>query len=176
MANTEDKTPAKKKGGARPGAGRKPLIGAKTTTVILTEDLLIQLKRLGGSSWIRSQIAATIKPSFMKAAEEITKLLPYPAEDISVEKAPDNSMDQAGIFKGTVLFLKKKTRAKVGDIVLLEYEGKKTLRRFRAAEREFRLVAESSDTGLTDFVLPQEAELAHLGIVTYILSKPQTMR
>ena len=56
MTDTENKTPAKKKGGARPGAGRKPLIGAKTTTVILTEDLLIQLKRLGGSSWIRSQL------------------------------------------------------------------------------------------------------------------------
>ena len=46
MTDSENKAPLKKKGGARPGAGRKPLIGAKTTTVILTEDLLIQLKRL----------------------------------------------------------------------------------------------------------------------------------
>ena len=44
MTDSENKAPLKKKGGARPGAGRKPLIGAKTTTVILTEDLLIQLK------------------------------------------------------------------------------------------------------------------------------------
>ena len=172
MTNSQDLPKAKKKGGARPGAGRKPLVGAKTTTVILTEDLLIQLKRLGGSSWIRSQIAATIKPSPKETAEEVIKALPYPAEDISVEKAPDNSMDQAGIYEGTVLFIRKKARAKAGDIVLPEYEGKKTLRRLTAAEREFRLVAESSGSGLTDFILPQGAELAHLGIVTYILSKP----
>ena len=71
MTDSENKAPLKKKGGARPGAGRKPLIGAKTTTVILTEDLLIQLKRLGGSSWIRSQIAATTKPSPTKVADEL---------------------------------------------------------------------------------------------------------
>ena len=47
MTDSKIKRAQKKKGGARPGAGRKPLIGAKTTTVILTEDLLIQLKRLG---------------------------------------------------------------------------------------------------------------------------------
>lgn len=92
MTDSENKAPLKKKGGARPGAGRKPLIGAKTTTVILTEDLLIQLKRLGGSSWIRSQIAATTKPSPTKVADELFNSLPIPAEEISVEKAPDNSM------------------------------------------------------------------------------------
>ncbi len=99
MTDTENKTPAKKKGGARPGAGRKPLIGAKTTTVILTEDLLIQLKRLGGSSWIRSQIAATTKPSPTKIADDVFNSLPIPAEEISVEKAPDNSMDQKNTSK-----------------------------------------------------------------------------
>ena len=78
MTDSENKAPLKKKGGARPGAGRKPLIGAKTTTVILTEDLLIQLKRLGGSSWIRSQIAATTKPSPTKVADELFNSLPIP--------------------------------------------------------------------------------------------------
>ena len=101
MTDSENKAPLKKKGGARPGAGRKPLIGAKTTTVILTEDLLIQLKRLGGSSWIRSQIAATTKPSPTKVADELFNSLPIPAEEISVEKAPDNSMDRAGIHEGS---------------------------------------------------------------------------
>lgn len=125
MTDSENKAPLKKKGGARPGAGRKPLIGAKTTTVILTEDLLIQLKRLGGSSWIRSQIAATTKPSPTKVADELFNSLPIPAEEISVEKAPDNSMDRAGIHEGTVLFLRKKAKAQVGNIVLLEYCRKK---------------------------------------------------
>ena len=172
MTDSENKAPLKKKGGARPGAGRKPLIGAKTTTVILTEDLLIQLKRLGGSSWIRSQIAATTKPSPTKA-DELFNSLPIPAEEISVEKAPDNSMDRAGIHEGTVLFLRKKAKAQVGNIVLLEYAGKKTLRRFTASERGFRLVPESSDSGLTDFILPRGAELAHSGIVVYVLSEPK---
>ena len=172
MTDSENKAPLKKKGGARPGAGRKPLIGAKTTTVILTEDLLIQLKRLGGSSWIRSQIAAT-KPSPTKVADELFNSLPIPAEEISVEKAPDNSMDRAGIHEGTVLFLRKKAKAQVGNIVLLEYAGKKTLRRFTASERGFRLVPESSDSGLTDFILPRGAELAHSGIVVYVLSEPK---
>ena len=167
MTDTENKTPAKKKGGARPGAGRKPLIGAKTTTVILTEDLLIQLKRLGGSSWIRSQIAATTKPSPTKIADDVFNSLPIPAEEISVEK------DRAGIHEGTVLFLRKKAKAQVGNIVLLEYAGKKTLRRFTASERGFRLVPESSDSGLTDFILPRGAELAHSGIVVYVLSEPK---
>ena len=172
MTDSENKAPLKKKGGARPGAGRKPLIGAKTTTVILTEDLLIQLKRLGGSSWIRSQIATT-KPSPTKVADELFNSLPIPAEEISVEKAPDNSMDRAGIHEGTVLFLRKKAKAQVGNIVLLEYAGKKTLRRFTASERGFRLVPESSDSGLTDFILPRGAELAHSGIVVYVLSEPK---
>ena len=169
MTDSENKAPLKKKGGARPGAGRKPLIGAKTTTVILTEDLLIQLKRLGGSSWIRSQIAATTKPSPTKVADELFNSLPIPAEEISVEKAPDNSMDRAGIHEGTVLFLRKKAKAQVGN----EYAGKKTLRRFTASERGFRLVPESSDSGLTDFILPRGAELAHSGIVVYVLSEPK---
>ena len=173
MTDSENKGPLKKKGGPRPGAGRKPLIGAKTTTVILTEDLLIQLKRLGGSSWIRSQIAATTKPSPTKVADELFNSLPIPAEEISVEKAPDNSMDRAGIHEGTVLFLRKKAKAQVGNIVLLEYAGKKTLRRFTASERGFRLVPESSDSGLTDFILPRGAELAHSGIVVYVLSEPK---
>ena len=42
-----------------------------------------------------------------------------------MEKAPDNSMDRAGIHEGTVLFLRKKAKAQVGNIVLLEYAGKK---------------------------------------------------
>ena len=173
MTDSKIKRAQKKKGGARPGAGRKPLIGAKTTTVILTEDLLIQLKRLGGSSWIRSQIAATTKPSPTKVADELFNSLPIPAEEISVEKAPDNSMDRAGIHEGTVLFLRKKAKAQVGNIVLLEYAGKKTLRRLTASERGFRLVPESSDSGLTDFILPRGAELAHSGIVVYVLSEPK---
>ena len=74
-----------------------------------------------------------------------------------MEKAPDNSMDRAGIHEGTVLFLRKKAKAQVGNIVLLEYAGKKTLRRFTASERGFRLVPESSDSGLTDFILPRGA-------------------
>mgnify|MGYP000139507826 FL=1 len=173
MTDSKIKRAQKKKGGARPGAGRKPLIGAKTTTVILTEDLLIQLKRLGGSSWIRSQIAATTKPTPTKVADEVFNSLPIPAEEISVEKAPDNSMDRAGIHEGTVLFLRKKAKAQVGNIVLLEYAGKKTLRRFTASERGFRLVPESSDSGLTDFILPRGAELAHSGVVVYVLSEPK---
>ena len=173
MTDSKIKRAQKKKGGARPGAGRKPLIGAKTTTVILTEDLLIQLKRLGGSSWIRSQIAATTKPTPTKVADEVFNSLHIPAEEISVEKAPDNSMDRAGIYEGTVLFLRKKAKAQVGNIVLLEYAGKKTLRRFTASERGFRLVPESSDSGLTDFILPRGAELAHSGVVVYVLSEPK---
>lgn len=34
-------------------------------------------------------------------------------------------MDRAGIHEGTVLFLRKKAKAQVGNIVLLEYAGKK---------------------------------------------------
>lgn len=173
MTDTEKQGAKKKKGGARPGAGRKPLIGAKTTTVILTENLLIQLKRLGGSAWIRSQIAATTKPSPNRVTDEVFNSLSVPAEEISVEKAPDNSMNRAGIHEGTVLFLRKKAKAQVGNIVLLEYAGKKTLRRFTASERGFRLVPESTDAGLTDFILPRGAELAHSGVVVYILTEPK---
>ena len=90
-----------------------------------------------------------------------------------MEKAPDNSMDRAGIHEGTVLFLRKKAKAQVGNIVLIEYAGKKTLRRFTASERGFRLVPESSDSGLTDFILPRGAELAHSSIIDYVLSHPK---
>ena len=104
MTDSENKAPLKRKRRCTSRAGRKPLIGAKTTTVILTEDLLIQLKRLGGSSWIRSQIAATTKPSPTKVADELFNSLPIPAEEISVEKAPDNSMDRAGIHEEPFFF------------------------------------------------------------------------
>ena len=54
---SDQKTSTKKtRGGVRPGAGRKKLIGAKTTTIILTEELLAKFKKLGGSKWVRTQI------------------------------------------------------------------------------------------------------------------------
>lgn len=125
MTDTENKTPAKKKGGARPGAGRKPLIGAKTTTVILTEDLLIQLKRLGGSSWIRSQIAATTKPSPTKIADDVFNSLPIPAEEISVEKAPDNSMVEPEFMREPFFFSERKQKPRSAISFFLNTQGKK---------------------------------------------------
>jgi hypothetical protein len=48
-----------RRGGARPGAGRKPIAEGerlRPTTVTLTEAQREKLKRLGGSPWVRKKI------------------------------------------------------------------------------------------------------------------------
>lgn len=48
------------KGGARPGAGRKPLPGKFVTSVVISDSLKDEFKRLGGSKWVRAQIERAI--------------------------------------------------------------------------------------------------------------------
>lgn len=172
MTEESSKVSPKKKGGARPGAGRKPLVGAKPTTVILTEDLLIQLKRLGGSSWIRSQIAASKSETPAKMLDEVLQSFNAPKDSIYVQKAPDNAMNRAGLAEGTLLFLQKDLTPAPGNIVLIESGGLKTLRRMTPSETGFRLIPESTEPNHTEYVLPRGAVLDHLGVVVFYLAKP----
>lgn len=168
------KTEQKRRGGARPGAGRKRLEGAKATTILLTNDLLIQLKRLGGSKWIRTQIRASANPQ-PEAAAAIHSLLDISGlknAALSVEKAPDNSMNAAGIPSGTLLLVEKDVQARAGDIVIIEHIGIKTLRRFMPAQKALRLKAESSEPVYSDYVLPLGSQLTHSGVVRLVLVKP----
>ena len=174
MTDTENKTPAKKKGGARPGAGRKPLIGAKTTTVILTEDLLIQLKRLGGSSWIRSQNCSHDKTVSDKKLQMMFSIRSPSLQKRSLWKRPPIiQWIEPEFMREPFFFSERKQKPRSAISFFLNTQGKKALRRFTASERGFRLVPESSDSGLTDFILPRGAELAHSGIVVYVLSEPK---
>lgn len=162
----------KPRGGSRPGAGRKRLEGAKATTVILTNDLLIQLKRLGGSKWIRSQILASTLPQPDKTVQTLLKESHLTEAELSVEKAPDNSMDAAGIPTGALMLVEKDVQPQVGDIVIIEHIGIKTLRRLVPGGKALRLKAESSQSIHSDYILPLGSQLAHAGIVRLVLFKP----
>lgn len=52
--------PSSEKGGARPGAGRKPLPGKFVTTLIISDALKEDFKKLGGSKWVREQIEKAV--------------------------------------------------------------------------------------------------------------------
>lgn len=174
MTVENGKTEQKRRGGARPGAGRKRLEGAKATTILLTNDLLIQLKRLGGSKWIRAQLRASANPQ-PEAATAIQSLLEISglkSAALSVEKAPDNSMDAAGIPSGTLLLVEKEVQPKAGDIVIIEHIGIKTLRRLMPVGKALRLKAESSEGVHSDYVLPLGGQLTHSGVVRLVLVKP----
>jgi hypothetical protein len=52
-------TNPKKRGGARPGGGRKPMSPdgyAVRINLTMTKDQRDKLKQLGGSAWIRQQV------------------------------------------------------------------------------------------------------------------------
>lgn len=53
-------TKKSKRGGARPGAGRKPN-GTRPYKFRLTMDQHKKLKELGGSKWIREQIEKAVQ-------------------------------------------------------------------------------------------------------------------
>jgi len=52
------------RGGARPGAGKKPLYGVKMghITVALNAEQKAKLQRLGGNAWLRARIDAAREP------------------------------------------------------------------------------------------------------------------
>jgi len=53
------------KGGARPGAGMKPIYGVAmghTVSIALTQAQKEKLKRLGGNAWLRARIDAARDP------------------------------------------------------------------------------------------------------------------
>ena len=72
-----------------------------------------------------------------------------------------------------VLFLRKKAKARSAISFFLNTQEKKHFEDLLLPREVFRLVPESSDSGLTDFILPRGAELAHSGIVVYVLSEPK---
>lgn len=85
MENTENTVQKKGRGGARKGAGRKPLPGAYMTTIILTEALRPKIKRLGGSKWIRHQIEIAEEPQTLNA-----QVKEIPPEAMLVSQPPTN--------------------------------------------------------------------------------------
>lgn len=94
MDESDKKVKKKGRGGARKGAGRKPLPGAFMTTIILTEDLRPKLKKLGGSKWIRCQIQKAEEVPFQRSEElppgamlvaQPMKKMPLPLADFRVQ-------------------------------------------------------------------------------------------
>lgn len=55
----------KRVGGARPGAGRKPLVAGSPAVPVMikmTEEQKAKLKRLGGPPWVRDKIDKAKEP------------------------------------------------------------------------------------------------------------------
>ena len=100
--------PSKKSGGARKGAGRKPLSRVEPTVrtgVILTSGQKEKMLRLGGSRWLRSQIeaarefpgeflavAARSRLSVPVASSAVQAGFPSPAESYAQEAIDFNDI------------------------------------------------------------------------------------
>lgn len=172
---SDQKTSTKKtRGGVRPGAGRKKLIGAKTTTIILTEELLTKFKKLGGSKWVRTQIRlapdeGTPPPAidrFSSSKINLNEMLIDPQEDTQLYYAPDNSMDRTGIHQRDLILVKHGFFPRPGQIVLLQHDGKLTLRRYFTDIQPERLISESYDHSQYPTIpLPHPI----LGTVSYVI-------
>ena len=143
------------RGGFRPGSGRKKLEGARTTTIILTENLLAKFKKLGGSKWVRTQIRLApdesspppSKDRFISSdiSLDLNKMLIDPDEEVILATVPDNSMDRIGIVKGDFLLVKRGYFPKPGQIALMNIGDSVSLRRLLPHSKPEQFVAESFD-------------------------------
>lgn len=139
-------------GGKRAGSGRKPgpyAGSSKVTTVVLTEELIDKLHKLGGSSWIREQIIksqddqrpedkpeslaslTSIGNYFNSGSEDpISSCLVKNPEETVFCIADDDEMKSQGIETGDLLIVDRSAVPQDGSMVVVHTAEGYSIRKF----------------------------------------------
>ncbi len=181
MTNPSHKRAAKSGwGGKRAGAGRKPGPDAsvsKVTTVVLTEDLIIKLRELGGSKWVREQIqksgarrtgSSSLPLSVAgNTVLDLNKFLIRDPLSTLICAAPDDSAYSSGIKTGDILIVNSLATPKNDSVVLVRYNTSYSLRKFKKDGDVTCLLADTLGDGHAQ--TPEESDCNILGVVQYVI-------
>ncbi len=140
-------------GGKRAGAGRRRSLTprlSKVTTVVLTDELVERLHELGGSKWVRQQIANTSKKprrvrktpvATMTSLEDffemdadgegsLTEVIIKNPESTVFCKAMDDHMNSEGIEKGDLLVVDRQIDPPDNALVVVHCADGYSIRKF----------------------------------------------
>lgn len=182
-----------RRGGARPGAGRKPgqgLYGEPTRPIRVplsqAEAVLEHLSALRRSV-AKPLSAEGVRRLFPVMSHRIPAGFPSPADDHVQDRVDLNehlilhrdasfilrvsgwSMLGAGIHDGDEIIVDRAIDPADGHVVVAVVDSELTVKRLRKSGKSVRLVAENPD--FPDIVFGEENELVIWGVVTRVLHK-----
>lgn len=186
----ETKTEKSNWGGKRAGAGRRKSLtprASKVTTVVLTDELVERLRELGGSKWIRQQIANTSKKAkktsktpvaIMTSLEDffeinegsddcLTDVIIKNPESTVFCKAMDDHMNGDGIEKGDLLVVDRKIEPPDNALVVVHCADGYSVRKFNSKQ----LNGSSGHNGVTNGYVTSNSKWRVLGVISYVIKQ-----
>lgn len=172
----------KKRGGARPNAGRKAgngQYGESTKPlripVSLFDDVMDFIKNKGFKiPFLDTQIPAGHALEIQSTVDDFVNfndMLIKERESTYLLTAKGDSMTEVGIFDGSKLVVDKSVEPKNGDIVIAMIDGEATVKTMRKTKDGIQLIPQSKNPRYNVINLPKRQSSKIWGVVTYIINR-----
>ena len=174
----EIKRTTAKRGGKRPGAGRKSLYGVPTKAIRVPESMVDEIKDFvqsqSGSEYELPLFASKVAAGFPSPADDFmdtkldlnSHLIKTPSATFFV-RVSGESMIKAGIHDGDLLVVDRSLEPQVGKIVIAAIQHELTVKRYAKIDGKVYLAPEND--AYEPILVNEEDEVHIWGVVTNVI-------